>query len=1714
MTKNVFLLGALLLMTLTVQAQFTMNNSQTPQQLVQNVLLGSGVTVSNVNFTGDPLQIGEFTNATPNNLGLTHGLVLASGATDVLDDFPTNQSDFSTFFVNGAGGDPDLDALLANGNTTNDAAVLEFDFVPLSDTIRFRYVFGSEEYNEYVCSNFNDIFAFLISGPGFAPNTNLALIPNTTIPVSINSVNIGTPGINSVGTCNGPNESLAHANLFLNNAVGTVGVEYDGLTVVLTAIAVVQPCQTYHIKLAIADVTDFSFDSGVFLEANSFTSNVLDIQVNSYLPNGQIVEGCTNAGVTLALNAPATSDYTIPIVSVGGTATQGVDYLNLPPALVIPAGQQSVNFTVVPFQDNIIEGQETVQIIFQSSTCTQDTLNLIIREDGILTLDQTRFAVCSGSNTSLNFNALVFNDPGTPGTFTWSPTVGLSNPNIRNPVATVNQATNYTVTYNSGGCTQTATLEVLTPFDVNIPELRDTALCGGATSVVLDATLPPNNAALNFSIAGPVTVNPEQSIDIPIVVSGLPAPIVVNGIIQSLCIDLTQDPTAFQYYTELYLIAPTGEISALTVQSGTGAGFNNLCFDVSATDSIAQYAFGTIPGNTSLQPQDPARFDDLNGALLNGTWHVRVFNWVPASFGNTPLILNNATLNFSNINSTNYTWTPGTDLSCTTCPAPVCTPTASPRSYNLTVTNGFGCSATEQVSVYTGVMPTPQVTCGIANNVSVQFNWDAVGGAAGYTVSINGGAPQNVGQATTFTATGLTHPQSVGISVIALAPAGSACGNSAPGTLTCATTNCAPINPSITGVLAFCNGGQAVLGTTPTFASYEWSNNLTTPQIVTTVGGTYTVTVTAANGCQGSATVNVTAGAVPVATITGNAIFCDGTTTTLTAPAGFTYAWATPTGLQTTQSVTADATANYIVTITNASGCTGSASRQVTEVNSPTIANVQENCDFTGGQYNISFTINNGDPTSYVVTGIAGTITGNVFSSAFIPTSQHPTLTLTDANNCSPVTYTGIGVCQAPSYCSPSSGCYGANLITDGDFESFNQAAPFTNFTSDYDYSDCTALNNTCTSNGVNILCQYDFSVAPVPTPCNPDWSNQATDHTSGFGNMMIVDFPAGLSSRVWCQTINLPSNTEYCFGTYALNLLPPGSNQPLPRLRFVINNANVGVSNVIGETGQWQFEGVDFNSGSGGNLTLCIYNDNFGQVGYDLALDDIALRPIVGGAPPITLPDSASTCANTQTVVNPRLNDLGGGSVIIASTLTVESAPPFTDGTAQVDPFGSNTITFTPAPGFTGATNFTYRICNQAGCCAIDTVFVNVTSGLVVNAGVDQTVCSGDAINLNATVQNGSGFLSYFWLNNSGFFFDFNNPTTDTPLNTDTYFVQVNDSNGCFGSDTLEVTVVPNPNVTISSAGGTNICLGTPVTLTANGGNAQSTYAWSTGDNTPTITVTPTTTGQVNYSVTITNAPNCADGSVRSLVVVPVPILNMDSIDVECFGGNNGAASVNVTPAGNYNYTWQPGGGNTASIANLSANTYSVTVSTTSGIICSSTSSVVVNDGPVVSVDAGADITINLGETATLTATPNNSSNTYTWVGQDGSTFTGNPVTVSPTDTTLYILNATIGNCAAVDSILVIVRPEGIYRFPTAFTPNGDEQNDGFYPAIQGAATLVRFDIFDRWGNKVHSNASSPWDGAHNGTPLPRDVYVYYAVIRQPDGREFAVKGDVTLLR
>ena len=365
-----------------MHGQLVIDNGLTPVQAVENILLGNGVEAFNITFSGDQNQIGSF-NSNNSNIGIGNGMILATGDANVAIG-PNNQDGSTLGGGNFGSGDPDLEQL--STFETNDAAILEFDFIPTGDSIVFNYVFASEEYNEYVCGTVNDAFGFFLSGPGingpFSDNAeNIAIIPGTNIPVTINTVNLGIPGIwGDIFSCAQVSPFWnQNTEYFIDNDLNfnATSTQFDGLTVTLTAAANVDCGETYHIKIAIADAGDTGWDSAVFLEADSFSSNAIDIssETNNDAPvffgDSVLVEGCNEAVIRLVRsNAEADQVFTF---EYGGSATPGVDYPELPENVTLESGVFEFEIPISAFLDTEDEETEDITISYQYVNACGDT---------------------------------------------------------------------------------------------------------------------------------------------------------------------------------------------------------------------------------------------------------------------------------------------------------------------------------------------------------------------------------------------------------------------------------------------------------------------------------------------------------------------------------------------------------------------------------------------------------------------------------------------------------------------------------------------------------------------------------------------------------------------------------------------------------------------------------------------------------------------------------------------------------------------------------------------------------------------------------------------------------------------------------------------------------------------------------------------------------------------------------------------------------------------------------------------------------------------------------------------------------------------------------------------------------------------------------------------------------------------------------------------
>jgi gliding motility-associated-like protein len=452
------------------------------------------VTVTDINCPNG--GYGTFSFPTDNNeLGLTRGLILSSGQADLAIGPNTLTS---TGFDNDGLGDPDLDFLSVqqgNGTLSNDACIVELDVFVNTDELVFEYVFGSDEYPEFVNTNFNDIFAFLVSGPGITGDPglggakNIAIIPGSNTPVQINSVN-----------------NLLNWEYYRNTEISQV-LEYDGITSdfkgvkkSLTARTDVIPCNTYHLKLAVADRFDFIYDSGVFI--SEIKAGTPDLFVQFAGGIDYFIEDCSGNEdqLVIALSEPA-SDTTAFSISIGGTAEQNADYvLNLPADVIFLPGQQQLSFPIFPIADGIQEGTETITITLSNNygcgTVQLKTVTIEIKDNVDVSVNggaDTLF-VCQGG-------ALQLQAEGATNYF-WSPPGAVSNPFIANPTITPTQSLWLQITGTVASCTDVDSvyLSIIDP-QVDAVVLGDSTICQGA-SVQLQAVNNTGDAGIAWTPVG------------------------------------------------------------------------------------------------------------------------------------------------------------------------------------------------------------------------------------------------------------------------------------------------------------------------------------------------------------------------------------------------------------------------------------------------------------------------------------------------------------------------------------------------------------------------------------------------------------------------------------------------------------------------------------------------------------------------------------------------------------------------------------------------------------------------------------------------------------------------------------------------------------------------------------------------------------------------------------------------------------------------------------------------------------------------------------------------------------------------------------------------------------------------------------------------------------------------------------------------------------
>ncbi len=485
-----------------VQAQVYITANQTAAALAQR-LAGPGITITNANLTCASGANGTFA-VQSSNLGLDSGIVLSTGLVLNINDVEAGLTSSN----NSTPGDPALQTL-SGAATTKDACMLEFDMIPKGEVVQFDYVFASEEYINSVCGPYNDAFAFFISGPGIGGTVNMARVPGTAIPVTVNTINNGIPGALAGGStlnCTSMGPGSPFTSYYVNNQGGST-IAYRGLTTVLTATNAVIPCQTYHLKITLADAQNGLYDSGVFIKARSLQSNSFTVTAHAPMTGAATpfaARGCAPGSFTFNRAQPKPTPQVLQLLA-GGNAISGVDYSALPATVTIPANATSVSIPVMALLP--ATGMRTLKVsVIAPFSCNSqaelaDSATITIIDPpqvNILTPDTT---VCYGSSIVLQTGGANDLD------YNWSPATGVNDVNLKNPVVNPLADITYTVTATLAysGCapaTDAITINVI-PSPQTVEAGAQINTCIGKP-IQFDPQVIPDDPSFQYQWTGPL----------------------------------------------------------------------------------------------------------------------------------------------------------------------------------------------------------------------------------------------------------------------------------------------------------------------------------------------------------------------------------------------------------------------------------------------------------------------------------------------------------------------------------------------------------------------------------------------------------------------------------------------------------------------------------------------------------------------------------------------------------------------------------------------------------------------------------------------------------------------------------------------------------------------------------------------------------------------------------------------------------------------------------------------------------------------------------------------------------------------------------------------------------------------------------------------------------------------------------------------------------
>ena len=1643
----------------TLQAQLEVTTGYTATELA-NALAGTGVTISGATLVCANGASGMF-DCVDCNVGLSDGVILTTGSAAGAVG-PNNNTEIST--NNGTAGDADLNALPGVSNT-HDGCVLEFDITPVFDEISFEYVFGSDEYLEYV-GPINDVFAFFISGPGIAGTVNIALVPGTSIPVGISTVN-----------------STSYSAYYNNNGTGAGGVystdpyyiQYDGFTDVFTATQEVIPCETYHLKLAIGDEADHFVDSGVFLQANSLggTDNIaFSYSGGPYCPTDPDPVPVPDPGATIGTFSSTPAGLVI------NTATGEIDI-----DASVPGTYTVTNTVVVPGYCDPLYYSVTITIL----------------EGPEVIIDPTDPVICTGESVELEAIATPSGGDCSPVTFSNLTDYAIpAGPTVSSPIA----VSGISPLGFSTAMLESVCLNIDHTFDADL----DISLqCPDGTTINLSsdnggAGDDYTNTCFVVSGAPPVTsgsapftgsFTPEQPFSM---LTGCSVNGTWNLVIDD---DLAGDLGTLLDWSisfvctneiESYSWTPATGLSSTTDSLVDASPVTTTTYTVTVTETAGCATTATTTVTVTDAPTagfvysgspyctdeaDPAPL--LDAGASSGTWS-----------SSPPGLVINAATGIVDLSLS----APGTYTITNAVTGPGACPDALETS-TITISPSYAFTFTDEIcSGDTYVLPDGSTT---GSGGTYTANLITIDGCDSVITTI----------LTEHTSTAVTEDVSLCDGTSYILPDGSSVGTAGTyissltsvfGCDSVITTNIT-IEPSLTTDLteAICDGDTYILpdGTTTTssgifsftFVSAAGCDSIVTVDLtvntvssttedvsicdggsytlpdgtIATTDGTYISTLTSAFGCDSIITTNVAVTDAYSITLTPS--ICDGDTytlpdgTTTTSSGIFSFTFVSAAGCDSI--VTVDLTVNAVSSTTEDVSICDGGSYLLPDGTAVSAAGVYvttlsgaDGCDST-----ITTTVSVTD--AYLISLSPGICSGEVYTlpdGSLTDTAGVYSYTFISAAGCDSIVTVSLSVNEVYENIIPYSLCDDATIILPDGSVVYDPPAGL------YTYTFTSAA-------GCDSVVGVDLSILPVydlvleAQICESAFYTLPDGSSTGTAGTYVFDLTtaSGCDSSV---TVNLEVLPELTTDITAA--ICDGESYVLP------DGSSADVSGVYAYT---------FTSVAGCDSVVTI---------------DLTVNPVYENIIPyaicddetIVLPDGSVVYDPPAGVYTYTLVSSSGCDSVVGVDLTVYPIydevinEEICSGSSYILPDGTST-------GTSGS--WVFDLSTITGCDSVITVNLEVLP--VFESTYLASICDGDVYVL---------------------------PDGSVTTVGGTYTFTYSTASGCDSIVHIELNVMPLPVVDVwMDASGYCMDAGwQAVGMEPVGGVLGGTGISADGFD-PMLAGAG---GPYDIWYIYTDASGCADTAWTTISAWPVPAPELLLPEGVCIEAD--PIPLNGIPAGGiYSGTGVVGTDFLASVAGEGPAWVSYTFTDANGCSAAITVPVEVWEN---TVDAGVDLILVAGNSIQLLV---EGTGLINWSPGTGLSCADcyEPVAFPLQTTTYVVTEFDEHGCFATDNLTIFVEDLNDYTFfaPNTFTPNGDGQNDYFFINGFHLEQIVYLHIYDRWGEPVFDRENlnpgveqEGWDGKFAGMPVNAGVYAWVAEILLANGERIMKYGNITLVR